>query len=163
NRSEVAGLPAARVAALPQASRRVVEAMACLGGRAEVNVLRVATGEPAPVVEWQLVPAVDDGLIVLEPGAREGVRFSHDRIREVRRQVAGVLRRAAHQAALIGDYALVNALLAAAVQLIDPEETTALIDVHIARHTALFSMGRLDEADEDYRTIDRLCATTVER
>ena len=33
-----------------------------------------------------------------------------------RRQVVGLLRRAAGQAALIGDYALVNALLAAALR-----------------------------------------------
>jgi signal transduction histidine kinase len=31
-----------------------------------------------------------------------------------------------------------------------------------ARHAALFGMGRLDEADEEYRTIDRLCTTTME-
>jgi signal transduction histidine kinase/predicted ATPase len=210
NRAEVTGLPTARVAAMPPAARRMVEAMACLGGRAEVNVLQAATGEPASAVEEQLVPAVDDGFIVLEPGAREAVRFRHDRIREVilrglgpqrrralqlamarqlaevpelfavaaeqylpvvdavvdpdeRRQVVGVLRRAAHQATLIGDYALVNALLAAAVQLVAPEETAALIDVHTRRHAALFSMGRLDEADEEYRTIDELCTTTLER
>jgi len=39
--SEVAGLLAARAAALPQESRQVAEAMACLGGRAE---LRPAAG-----------------------------------------------------------------------------------------------------------------------
>ena len=40
-----------------------------------------------------------------------------------RRRVVGLLRRAADQAGLIGDYALVNALLAAALRLIDPGET----------------------------------------
>ena len=34
-----------------RASRRLVEAMACLGGRAELSVLQAATGEPADVVE----------------------------------------------------------------------------------------------------------------
>ena len=37
-----------------------------------------------------------------------------------RAQVVALLRRAADQAALTGDYALVNALLAAALRLIDP-------------------------------------------
>ena len=46
-RSEVAGLLAARAAALPEKSRQVAEAMACLGGRAELSLLQAATGEPA--------------------------------------------------------------------------------------------------------------------
>ena len=45
-RSDVAGLLAARAHALPPTSRQIVEAMACLGGRAEVSVLQAATGEP---------------------------------------------------------------------------------------------------------------------
>jgi signal transduction histidine kinase len=210
DRSEVAGLLTARVEGMPPTSRRLVEAMACLGGRAEMSVLQVVTGDSAPVVEQRLAPALADGVLVLEPGAQEVVRFRHDRTREVilsgleprrrrtlqlamarqlaavpglfavaaeqylpvvdeigdpveRRQVAGVLRRAAHQATLIGDYALVNALLGAAVLLLAPEETTALIEMHTGRHAALFSMGRLDEADEEYRALDGLCATTMER
>ena len=81
-RSEVAGLLAARVAAMPAPSRQVVEAMACLGGRAELSLLQTATGAPAGVVEQALAPALDEGLLVVEPGAREAVRFRHDRIRE---------------------------------------------------------------------------------
>ena len=80
-----------------------------------------------------------------------------------RRQVVGLLRRAADQAALIGDYALVNALLAAALRLIDPGETATLIEVHTGRHAALYSLGRLEEADEEYRTIEGLCPTALER
>ena len=80
-----------------------------------------------------------------------------------RRRVVGLLRRAADQAALIGDYALVNALLAAALRLIDPGETATLIEVHTGRHAALYSLGRLDEADEEYRTIEELCPTALER
>ena len=55
-RSEVAGLLAARVEALPAASREMVEAMACLGGRVELSVLQAATGEPAAVVEQRWRP-----------------------------------------------------------------------------------------------------------
>ena len=81
-RSEVAGLGAARAAALPAQSRQVVEAMACLGGRAELSLLQAATGEPADVVDQALAPALGEGLLVAEPGAHPAVRFRHDRIRE---------------------------------------------------------------------------------
>ena len=46
--SEVAALLGARVAAMPPASRRLVESMACLGGRVELSVLR---GRVRPVGE----------------------------------------------------------------------------------------------------------------
>ena len=184
--------------------------MACLGGRAEVSVLQVAAGVPADVVEQRLAPALDEGLLVMEPGAHPAVRFRHDRAREAilsgldprrqqalrlamarrlaavpelfaaaaeqylpvagavddaaeRRQVAGLLRRAAGQAALIGDYALVNALLAAALPLIGPREEATLVAVRTARHAALYGLGRLEEADEDYQAIDGLCATVMQR
>src|SRR6202048_361783 len=43
--SELAGLLAARVAAMPASSQAIVEAMACLGGRGEPGVLPDATAE----------------------------------------------------------------------------------------------------------------------
>ncbi|WP_345468960.1 AAA family ATPase, partial [Actinoallomurus oryzae] len=209
-RSEVAGLLAARVAALPARSRQVVEAMACLGGRAKLTVLRTAVAASAGVVEKALAPALDDRLLTPEPGALQSVRFRHDRIREVvlegldpsrrrtlqltmarrlaavpewfavaaeqylpvaeavddpaeRRRVVELLRRAADQAILIGDYALVNALLTAALRLIDPAATATLIQVHTGRHLALYSMGRLDDVDEEYRVTEALCSTVLER
>ena len=208
--SEVSGLLAARVEAMPPDSRQVVEAMACLGGQAEVTLLQTATGAPGSVVDHALALALDDGVLVVEPGAHEAVRFRHDRTREVilsglvprrrrtlqlamarrlaavpelfavaaeqylplvdaiadateRRQVVGLLRLAADQAALIGDHALVNALQVAALRLIDPSETATLVEVHTGRHAALYSIGRLDDADEEYRTIERLPTTAVER
>jgi signal transduction histidine kinase/predicted Ser/Thr protein kinase len=208
--SEVAGLLTARLDAVPSASGQMVEAMACLGGRAELSLLQIATAEPASVVEQTLAPALDAGLLVVEPGAHQAVRFRHDRTREVilreldpqrrrtlqlaiarrlaavpelfgvaaeqylpvvdavddaaeRRVVVGLLRRAADQAALIGDYALVNALLAAALRLIDPNETATLIEVHTGRHAAVYSMGRLEEADDEYRTIEGLGPAALAR
>jgi signal transduction histidine kinase len=209
-RSEVAGLLAARAAALPQESGPVVEAMACLGGRAELSLLQAATGEPAGAVDQALAPALEEGLLVAEPGTHPAVRFRHDRIREAvldrlepdrrravqlamarrlagvpelfaaaaeqylpavgavtdaaeRRQVVGLLRRAAGQAALIGDYALVNALLTAALPAVDPGQTATLAAVHTGRHAALYCLGRLEEADEVYRTIERLCPAVLDR
>jgi len=210
DRSEVTALLATRVAAVPPACREVLEAMACLGGRAEPSLLRTALGEPADAVGQALAAALDEGLLVAEPGAREAVRFRHDRIREVilaglepprrrtlqlamarrlaevpelfavtaeqylpvsdviddpseRPRVAQLLRRAADQARLTGDHVLVNVLLTAALRLIDPSQTESLLEVHTGRHTALFSMGRLDETDEEYRTIARLCPAALQR
>jgi predicted ATPase/signal transduction histidine kinase len=207
---DVAELLAARVAAMPPTSRALVEAMACLGGRVEASLLLTATGAPAGVVEQQLAPALAEGVLVVEPGPRETVRFRHDRTREVildgldpqrrralqlamarrlaevphpfavaaeqylhviddvtdaaERQLAvRLLRRAADQAALVGEYALVNELLGAALRLIEPEETAALVEVHTGRHAALYSLGRLDEADEVYRAIEGLCPSAIRR
>jgi predicted ATPase/signal transduction histidine kinase len=209
-RSDLAGLAAVRVDALPERSRQIVEAMACLGGRAERSLLQAATGEPASVVDQALALALNEGLLVVEPEAHQAVRFRHDRIREgilagldpqrrrtlqlemarrlaavpalfaaaaeqylpvvgavadaaERSRVVGLLRRAAGQAALIGDYSLVDVLLAAALRLIGSGETATLIEVHTGRHAALYSLGRLDEGDEEYRTIEALSADATER
>ncbi|MFB9179981.1 AAA family ATPase [Dactylosporangium sucinum] len=208
-RSEVAGLLTARVDAIPPESRQVVEAMAGLGGRVELSVLQTATAEPADLVEQRLAPALDDGVLVVEPGMRPAVRFHHDRIREAtlrglgpqrlrtlrlamarrlaavpelfavaaeqylpvvdavddpaeRQVVVGLLRRAADQARLTGNYALVNTLLTAALLLIAPDANATLVEVHTGRHAALYSLGRLDEADEEYRTIEGLCTTALD-
>jgi predicted ATPase/signal transduction histidine kinase len=210
-RRDVAGhLTARRVKAMPPTSRRTVEMMACLGGRAELSLLQAATGESADVLRQRLAAALDEGVLVVEPGAHDAVRFRHDRIREVilggldphrrhalqlamarrlaavpelfavaaeqylpvvgavddpaeRRRVVGLLRRAADQAALIGDYALVNALLAAALRLVDPDETATLVEMHTRRHAALYGLGRLEEADEQYRKLERVCTSAVQR
>ncbi|WP_432989908.1 AAA family ATPase [Dactylosporangium sp. CA-233914] len=207
---DVAGLLAAGVGAMPPMLRQVVEAMACLGGRVEVGLLQAATAVPAGVVEQALAPALNEGLLVAEPGVREVVRFRHDRIREVilrglapqrrrtlqlamarrlagmpkwfaaaaeqylpvvdalddaaeRRRVVGLLRRATGQVALIGEYALVNALLTAAARLVDPGDVATLVEVRTGRHAALYSLGRLDEADEEYRTIVGLRTNALDR
>ena len=210
SRSEVAGLPAARAAALPEQSRAMLESMACLGGRAETSVLQVAFNLSADVLEQRLAPVLDEGLLVMEPGPHPAVRFRHDRVRETildglaperqhalqlamarrlaavpelfaaaaeqylpvtdavddpaeRRQVVGLLRRAANRAMLIGDYALVNTLLAAALPLIVRREEVTLVAVHTARHAALYGLGRLEQADEEYQAIKGLSTTVLQR
>ena len=209
-RSAVRELPGARIAALGARSRQMLETMACLGGRAPLSALQAATGEPADAVEQTLAPALDEGLLVVEPGARAALRFRHDRIREVildglggprrsarqlavarrlaavpeqfavaaeqylavvdavddpaeRRRVVPLLRQAADQAMLIGDHALVNALLTAALALADPGETATVVAVRTGRQSALFSLGRLEEADEEYRRIADLCPGVLGR
>ncbi|MEU7870279.1 AAA family ATPase [Dactylosporangium sp. NPDC049140] len=208
--SELDGLLAPRLEALPALSRQAVEAMACFGGRADFSELQTAAGAPMDVVEHRLGPAVDGGLLVLESGTRHAIRFRHDRIREIvlrgldpqrrrtlrlamarrlarvperfacaaeqylpvvdaiddpaeRRVVVGLLRRASDQATLIGNHALVSTLLTAALRLVDPDATATLVEVHTCRHAALYSMGRLDEADAAYRTIEGLCTNAWDR
>jgi signal transduction histidine kinase len=209
SRSDIAELLAARVRAMPAPTRKVVEAMACLGGRIELNVLRTAVAEPPGLVQQRLAPALDEGVLVIEPGVHEAVQFGHDRIREAvlrslngeqqrglrltiarrlaaipemfavaaeqylpvidavdepteRSRVVGLLRHAADQASVIGDYALMGTLLAAALSRVDPSETDTLIELRTARHAALYAMGRLDEADDEYRAIEAVCGDPVD-
>ena len=74
--SEVAGPLAALVEGMPAPSRQLVEAMACLGGRAELSLLQIATAEPASGVERTLAPALDERLLVVEPGRRRRCGFA---------------------------------------------------------------------------------------
>jgi signal transduction histidine kinase len=208
-RAEAGGLSAARVAAMPEQSRRAVEAMACLGGRAKLSVLEIAVDAPGQVLNV-LEPAIRDGILLTEAGAEDAVRFRHDRIREdvlnglgpdrraelhlamarrlaavpglfavaaeqylpvagavtepgERRAVSGLLRRAADEVAQIGEFPLVHALLAAALTLADQAGTDDLIELHTLHHAALFSLGRLEEADEDYHALEELAATVLDR
>jgi len=209
-RSDVTGLLTARVDAVPAPTRHMMEAMACLGVRAELSLLQAATGKSATATDLLLAPALEDGLVVIEPGLHQAVRFRDDRVREVilrgldsqrqhtlhlamarrlaavadldtaaaeqylpvvddlddpeeRQRVAELLRRAAELASLTGDDALVSALLAAVPQLTDVGDTAVLLEVRTARQAALYSLGRLDEADDEYRAILRLPATAVDR
>jgi predicted ATPase len=66
--SDVAARPLSRVAALPAASRDMVEMMACLGGRAELGVLAAAAGQSSDVVQRHLAPALGTGVLVAETG-----------------------------------------------------------------------------------------------
>jgi signal transduction histidine kinase len=209
SRSGFAELLAARVRAMPAPTREMVQAMACLGGRIELDVLRTAVAEPPGLVQQRLAPALDEGVLVTVPGVHEAVQFGHDRIREAvlrslndeqrrglqltiarrlaaipkmfavaaeqylpvidavdepteRSHVVGLLRDAADQASVIGDYALMGTLLAAALSRVDPSETDTVLELRTARHAALYAMGRLDEADEEYRAIDSVCRDPVD-
>ncbi|ABW12427.1 serine/threonine protein kinase [Parafrankia sp. EAN1pec] len=82
---------------------------------------------------------------------------------EERRLMAGLFRRAADEARVLGNYPLVERFLTAAVTLIDPADTDQLIAVHTDRHAALYMLGWLEEADEEYQTVDALCAQPAQR
>lgn len=194
-----------RLHALAPRTRMLVEIMACLGGRVQLRLLGAASGHPAAEVEEMLVPALDDGLLVLEPGEpTDAVRFRHDRVHQAildgiapaaraalqlglarrlagrpelaeaaahqyyavtdqvhdpseRRRVAWLLARAADHALISSNHAIAEQYLAVAVSFADPGDTAGLIRMLTVRHSALYSLGRLDEADEVYRTLERLC------
>lgn len=72
-----------RLRSLPTRTRLLVEIMACLGGRADLDLLAVADGHPPAETEELLAPALDEGLLVLEPGEpADAVRFRHDRVHQ---------------------------------------------------------------------------------
>ena len=79
-----------------------------------------------------------------------------------RRVVVELLRRAAAEAALIGDHASVESLLAAALRLVDPAQCATVLEVRRARHAALFGLGRLEEADEEYRELEAASPTALQ-
>ena len=80
SQADVADLWSARLDRLPPATRTLMQAMACLGGTVDVDLLRAASGQPVTVVEDQLEPALGDGLLVAESGG--AVRFRHDRVHQ---------------------------------------------------------------------------------
>ena len=88
----------------------------------------------------------------------EGVTEAAERSR-----VVSLLRRAAEQASLVGGYGQVHTLLTGALRLVDADDAATLIELHTNRHAALYSLGRLEEADEDYRLIDRLSNSVLQR
>src|SRR4051794_5257104 len=212
DRTEVDALLIARVADAPPGTRLVVETMACLGDRVEVNVLGTATGRSPEDLEAALAPALADGVLVAEPGAPATIRFRHDRIRDAvlggigpgslrdlrlatarrlaaspdlfptaagqflpltrtpevldpgeRQQAVGLLRHAAEEARSVADHAEMDALLEGALRLVGVENTAERVELHSGRLTALYSVGRLDEADEQYRAIEDLRPDVVHR
>jgi predicted ATPase/signal transduction histidine kinase len=80
-----------------------------------------------------------------------------------RSQVVALLRRAAEQATLVGGYSQVHTLLTGALRVADAGDAAKLLELHTGRHAALYSLGRLEEADEDYRIIERLSTTVMQR
>ena len=79
------------------------------------------------------------------------------------RMVTDLFRRTADQAKVLSNHTLVQKVSAAAIRLTDPSDTAMLLELRTRDHAALYSLGRLDEADEAYRLIDELCRTPRER
>ncbi len=87
---EVVDLLAARVARLPASASLVLVVLAALGGRAGQGVLATAAGLSATTLQEDLAPALDDGLVVLDPGTDldggASLRFRHDQVRQAAEQ-----------------------------------------------------------------------------
>ena len=81
-----------------------------------------------------------------------------DAVREPqeRRVVIDLFRRGAEQAKILSNYPVAERYFASAVALADADDTSTLIELQTGRHEALYSVARLDEADEVYRAIERL-------
>lgn len=75
-------LLARRVARLTAESRSLLECLACLGGAVRVPVLAAAAGVAGALLRERLVPAVEDGLLVLQDGDLGVVRFRHPRVQQ---------------------------------------------------------------------------------
>ncbi|EFC79750.1 serine/threonine protein kinase [Parafrankia sp. EUN1f] len=204
-----AGLLTAQVTSLPPETRESLAMMTCLAGRAELDLLKAATGLAADELERRLAPAFAAGLLVLESGGQPAVRFDHDQTRESilegltaearravrlslarrladrnefltvaaeqyllvadsvdtpqeQRQMVNLFLRAAEETKLLISSPLAERFLTAVVRFIDPTNTDQLLAVHLDRHAALYRQGRLDEADEAYQTICRLCTDPVQ-
>ncbi|MBL7488755.1 diguanylate cyclase [Frankia sp. AgB1.9] len=76
---------------------------------------------------------------------------------EERRVVVALFRRAAEEAKLLSNQPLMERLLSAAVTLVDADDNEMLIELDTQLHAALFSLGRLEDADRLYEAICRLC------
>ncbi|MDI6101399.1 AAA family ATPase [Actinoplanes sp. NEAU-A12] len=84
-RHRVPQLLAARLEQQPEESRRLMTALACLGGDVRPALLAAATALPEPDLVYRLAPAVAEGLVAVDP-AVTAIRFRHD-----------LIHRAAHQ------------------------------------------------------------------
>ena len=202
-------LLAERAAAVPPQTTSLLQTLACLGGRVRVEELQVAVGISASEAERRLAPALEEGLLIVEPDGPT-VRFHHDRVQRVilsgmdhqqrdalrlqiarrlagrpellavaaeqylpvidhirdpdeRTRLAALLAKAADQAVLLGNHSMVERLLAAVTELTDPADEDTLVSLLIARHTALYHSGRMDETDGTFRAIDRLGASPAQR
>ena len=93
SRRAVVDLLGARIDRLPPAAREVLVATACLGNQVPLRLLADAVGRSLAEVVDDLIPALEDGMLVPVDGGRTGeadadgsslveVRFRHDRVHQ---------------------------------------------------------------------------------
>ncbi|HVE53878.1 MAG TPA: AAA family ATPase, partial [Ramlibacter sp.] len=75
-------LLARRVARLSAEGRFLLECLACLGGAVRGAVLEAATGVREATLRERLIPAAEDGLLVVQDGDSGVVRFRHPRVQQ---------------------------------------------------------------------------------
>jgi diguanylate cyclase (GGDEF)-like protein len=202
---DVADLLATRMRALPAPTQALLEIVACLGTESQLDLVQAASSLPGPVVEERLLPALEDGLLVMEQAGHDAVRFRHDRVQQAaygrlsppqrrdlhlaiarrlaarpalalmaaeqylsavdgigdlrERAAVAVLFRAAATRARLLTPAMSARFLTEALALLSPTEAptdnplVAVLETEL--HAVLYSLGRLDAADEVYRSIGR--------
>ena len=203
-RVDMGELLSARLLDLPPATGETLATMACLAGRARLDLLSAATGLTEARVRQRLEPAFAAGLLELESDDGHPVaRFHHDRTQEAvlstltaeaerdrrlalarrlgerdrfaaiaaelylqvadavrdpaeRRRMTELFRLAAVGAKRVIDSSFGERCLAAALRFIDPADTETLLTTRIERHAALYLLGRLAEADEEFLAIRRM-------
>jgi diguanylate cyclase (GGDEF)-like protein len=118
---------------------------------AQLGPLRLRMARRLATQPELFAPAADQYLHVLD--AVHG--------RQERYRAAELLRQAAEQSLWIGESLPAERMLSAAAQLTADRST--LLRLHTARHSALFRLGRLDEADEIYQGITNLSTSPYDR
>ncbi|MEJ2743049.1 MAG: diguanylate cyclase [Gammaproteobacteria bacterium] len=200
--STVMELLTVRIARLPLFTQTVLKSIACLGCDTSLRLLAVASQGSEPEIESGILPALEDGLLVLE---QQMVTFRHDRVQEaVYRSLSEksrlelqltLARRLAEQSAfaskaaelylatvkwvkaksekrLLIDLFYTTAMKASEALRSDMAECYLLAalalmdDLKIAAndkrrqtlerlwHSTLYHLGRLEETDAVYRTIE---------
>ena len=135
--AHVSNLLAARISALPRPTQSVLEVMACLGDSVEVELLLAGAGDPG-AAEQALAVALDDRLVVLQPGGRESVRFRHDRVRDAILRRLGEPRKRALRLRLARRLARQPDLFAAAARQYLPVVDAVRTPAERTRVVALF-------------------------
>jgi len=86
---EVVDLLAARIAKLPRKTQELLQTLACLGSSIELALLEAASGLSPAVLRGRLLPALEDGLLLIEGGGdgssfarAAAVQFRHDRVQQ---------------------------------------------------------------------------------
>jgi diguanylate cyclase (GGDEF)-like protein len=89
DRIDTVALLTGRIASLPEPAPSMIAVMACLGGEVGLGVLDAASGLDSSTVRGALLAPLEEGLLVwssagtvLSAGARETVRFRHDRVHQ---------------------------------------------------------------------------------
>ena len=81
-RGDVTELLRGRMDRLPPPTRTLLSIMACLGGAVTLDLLLAVTGSEAAVIEHDITPALEDGLLVVDRDGEPAVRFRHDRVQQ---------------------------------------------------------------------------------